>query len=74
MFTVEVIHQAECGDELLEKANIPCAGSLDEAKRIVRQWLACRCSISHKPTHARLLQGETEMWSQSLVDTRSRQA
>jgi hypothetical protein len=68
MFTVEVSHVAESGDVLLEKANIPCAATLGEAKRIVRQWLTCRCPLSHTPTHAKLFLGQEEVWSLWLSD------
>ena len=68
MFIVEVSHLTSSGDVMLEKANIPCAASLDEAKRIVRQWLTCRCPISHTPTHAKLFLGQEEVWSQCFSD------
>jgi hypothetical protein len=68
MFTVEVSHLAETGDVLLEKANIPCAATLDEAERIVRQWLQCRCPTSHTPAHAKLFLDQEEVWSQYLSD------
>jgi hypothetical protein len=68
MFTVEVSHVAESGDVWLEKANIPCAATLDEAKRIVRKWLVCRCPISHTPAHAKLFLDQEEVWSQCLSD------
>ena len=68
MFTVEVSHVAESGDVWLEKANIPCAATLDEAKRIVIAWLVCRCPISHTPAQAKLFLDQEEVWSQCLSD------
>ena len=68
MFTVEVSHVAESGDVWLERANIPCAATLDEAKRIVRTWLVCRCPISHTPRHAKLFLDQEEVWSQFLTN------
>ena len=60
MYSVEIFYRDEGGEVLAEKANIPCASTLAEAKRIMREWLAARCPVQQQATHARLMEGDQE--------------
>lgn len=68
MFSVEVISSTDDGELSSERTNIPCASNCDEAKRIVRAWLAARCPILQRATLAKLFDGEIEISSLTLDD------
>jgi len=70
MFSVEVISSTDDGELSSERTNIPCASSCEEAKRIVRAWLAARCTILQRATLAKLFDGDTEITSLNLDDYR----
>jgi hypothetical protein len=71
MFSVEVISSTDDGELLSERTNIPCASNCEEARRIVRGWLAARCPIFQRATLAKLFDGETEV-SSIILDNETR--
>lgn len=68
VFRVEILCRSECGETFAETANIPCASTAEDATRIIRAWLAARCPILFQITHARLLEGDQEVWSHDVGD------
>jgi hypothetical protein len=68
VFRVEILRRSECGDTFAETANIPCAATVEDATRIIHAWLAARCPILIHVTHAKLLNGDEEVWSQEFPD------
>lgn len=69
MFSVEVIYRSDRGEEHAERTNIPCATTCDDARRIVREWLAAKCPILNRATTARLFDGEEEVSALSFEET-----
>lgn len=61
MFSVEIISSTDDGELLSERANIPCASTCEDARRIVQEWLAARCPIFQRATLAKVFDDEIEV-------------
>jgi hypothetical protein len=66
MFSVELISSTDDGELLSERTNIPCAATCDDAKRIVREWVAARCPILQRATLAKLFDDEKQIYELPL--------
>jgi hypothetical protein len=69
MFSVEVISRTDDGELVSDRTNIPCASNCEEARRIVREWLAARCPIVHRAMLAKVFDGDIEVSALTFDNT-----